>query len=153
MDYKKIISEMSNNELKLYKLYNIFEKKFPEKKEFWKKIAIQEVYHSDILKKINENIDNNVVTIIEKYMNPEDVIDFSNYIDDRIENDLNNCNSSLQALKIALLIEEKFTESKLFKSFIIDPKFIKRTFGSLIVQTKEHVQMIRDEIKAVENKN
>jgi len=148
LKYKKIISEMSENELKLYKLYSIFEKKFVLKKDFWKNIAFQETVHAKILNKLIDHLDNGLITIIDKYLDQDSVKAFSSYIDDRIENDLNNCDSHLRALEISLLLEKKFLESEMFKMFVIDPKFLKTIFGRLIQETKEHVSLIEDEIES-----
>ena len=134
------------NELKISKLYRIYSQKLPERKVFWEQLSKEEIQHA--------------IEIRNAYSGKEDVFEDNNFargaikyvadfVQDGIEQAKENDLSHMEALEIALRVEQSFLEQKCFEIFIPNQKTVKEVLQKLNKETQDHIERLRKELKKV----
>ena len=117
-DYQnQIIQELINHELSLNKLYGVYAEKFPEYKDFWEKIAQEETQHAAWIKGLDSKIQENTVLIDKDRFNTQMIQTSTVYVHSQIASALQHNLKLINALSIAVDIEQTMLENKFFQVF------------------------------------
>jgi uncharacterized protein YbcV (DUF1398 family) len=149
---KSIIQIFKENELKVSKLYNLYAQKLTDHKDFWKKIAKEEVDHAQTIgdifpkgqKKDKYFQENNFTRGIVKYV--------TDFLDEQIKYVEEEKLTHVEAINIALRIEQSVLEKKYFEIFIPTDMTLKKVLEKLNRETLQHVSRLRKELKKQLNK-
>jgi rubrerythrin len=145
----KMIEMMAGNEETISKLYKTYAEKFPAHKEFWSQLAEEELEHADWIDKFYSQVKEGSVHFNEKRFTIEAIESLRNVVNNELARVQKEDIALLDALCIALDIENALVENKFFEVFEGDSVKLKHLFIELADGTNEH----RDRIKKALDKN
>jgi len=140
-----IIEMLAKNEETVSQLYSAYEDRFPEYKDFWSGLAVEEIDHANELRKLCEIAGEGSLHIKEGRFNTTAIGSFSSYVKKESEPDRVKSLSLINALSI----EESMIERKFFDVFEADSAELRHVLLSLAAETKRHreqVRQLRDEL-------
>jgi rubrerythrin len=151
-DQKSIILLFEENELKISQLYGLYSQALPENKDFWEKISEEEIGHANaiadafsVLRKKDEYFkENNFTRGIIKYI--------SDFVEEQIMAAAKKKPPHLEAINIALRVEQSMLEKKCFEIFIPTNAELKDVLNRLNKDTERHVNLLRKELKDCQKK-
>ena len=138
-----VIEMLANNEEMLSRLYKAYAKKFPEHKDFWAKLASEELGHAKWVRRLHSGVDQDEVYFKEGKFRKKAIQNFSTYLKERLAAIRTREMSLVNALSIALDVENAYIESKIFKVFKADHKELKHLLKNLDKGTRDHRDRIR----------
>ncbi|HBY56922.1 MAG TPA: hypothetical protein DEG96_03550 [Candidatus Atribacteria bacterium] len=130
-------------------LYKEYARKFPEQKDFWLKIAGEEIEHSDWIYELKSKIKEESLYFKERRFKTEAIKTSVEYIKKQITKAQNEKMSIKNALSVARDLESGLIEKKFFEVFEPDCREIKQVLLDLATATREHYNRIE---KAWNNK-
>ena len=146
IEKKTIIDLFEENELNVGILYKVYSQKIPKHDEFWLKLSMEEAGHAanirEIYKEKSEDQfkENKFTRGVIKY-----VIDF---VEEQIrEAKIKKTIPHIEALNIALRIEQSILEKKCFELFAPTNQTVKSVMTKLNKETEMHVARLRKELK------
>lgn len=145
-----ILNLFEENELNISRLYKLYAKANPQHKQFWQKLASEEIQHA--------------LEIRESYQGQEEIFEENNfsrgtikYVSDFVRDNIEKAQKEkvghLEALEIALRIEQSFLEKKCFEIFIPSEQKVKEVLKKLNKETEEHVERLKKELMRTEKNN
>ncbi|MDR3558778.1 MAG: hypothetical protein P4L62_04900 [Candidatus Pacebacteria bacterium] len=151
-DQKSIITLFEENELKISQLYDMYAQALPDHKDFWEKISEEEIGHANaisdafaVLGKKNEYFEeNNFTRGIIKYV--------SDFVEEQIMAAVKKKPTHLEAINVALRVEQSMLEKKCFEIFIPTDDALKDVLKRLNQDTERHVNLLRKELKDCQKK-
>lgn len=147
---KKITELFSENEYNVGKLYELYSKKFSHNEKFWRKLSEEEFGHADDIK----NYGKTEVEFVENNFTRDVICYVMSFVTEEIENARYREMTHLEAVNIALRIEQSILEKKCFDFFPIKNQFLKKLIIKLNNDTERHVRMLKKELKfRLKNKN
>ncbi len=143
-DYQnKVIQELIEHELALKELYEVYAEKFPENKDFWNKIAAEELGHATWIRRLESDISQGKTLFKEDRFNTQLIQTSTDYVNSQIASALQHDLELINALSVAVDIEQVMLENKFFEVFEVDSIELKQIMQSLQKATEEHLQRVR----------
>jgi rubrerythrin len=142
---KNIIDLFEENELNVGMLYKLYSQKIPGHKRFWFELSMEEASHASdiraIYRKKSEDLveENKFTRGVLKYV--------TDFVEEKIRIARENKISHLEALNIALRVEQSILEKKCFELFISTNEKLKAVIKRLDKETEGHVNRLRKELK------
>jgi hypothetical protein len=146
MAQKNILNLFEENELNISRLYKLYAKSNPKHKNFWQKLASEEIQHA--------------LEIRGSYQGQEEVFEENNfsrgtikYVSDFVRDNIIKAQKEKvdhsKALEIALRIEQSFLEKKCFELFTPNKQKVKEVLEKLNKETEEHVGRLKKELERI----
>jgi len=125
-------------------LYKEYAQKFPEQKNFWLKIAGEEIEHASWIFKLRSKIKEESLYFKEGRFKVEAIKTSLEYVKSQITEAQNNKISAKHkhALSVARDLESRLIEKRFFEVFEPDCREIKQVFLDLATATREHSNRI-----------
>lgn len=139
----KIVEMLAKNEEAVSRLYSAYADRFPEYKDFWSELAVDEIDHASELRKLCEIASSGSLYINEGRFNTTAISTFSSYLEKESEPDRVKASSLINALSVAMHIEESLIERKFFDVFEADSAELKHTLSNLASETARHLEKVR----------
>jgi hypothetical protein len=147
----KVIKLLAEHEKAISQLYREYARKFPEQKDFWSKIAAEEIEHASWIFKLRSQAEKGSLYFKEGRFKIEAIKTSLEYVKSQITEAQNNKISAKNALSVARDLESGLIEKKFFEVFEPDCREIKQVLLDLAAATREHYNRIEkiwnDEIK------
>ena len=138
-----IIEMLAKNEEAVAQLYSAYADRFPEHKDFWSGLAVEEIDHAAELRKLCEITAKGGLYIGEGRFSTIAISNFSSYVEKESEPDRVKASSFINALSVALYIEESIIEHKFFDVFETDSAELKQVLLNLAAETKRHLEQVK----------
>jgi len=138
----EIIELLAEHEKEISRLYKEYARKFPEKKDFWSKIAGEEIGHASWIFKLRSQAEEGSLYFKEGRFKMEAIKTSLEYLKSQIAKAQNNKISAKNALSVARDIENGLIEKKFFEVFEPDCREIKQVLLDLAAATREHSNRI-----------
>lgn len=144
---KSIIQLFSDNELLVSRLYDLYAEMIPGHSDFWKKMAQEELEHAKTISEVfsNQNLssesfkENNFTRGVIKYV--------TDYVNEQIQNAQKKKLTQIEAINIALRVEQSVLEKKYFEMFVPTNAPLESILLKMNDETKIHVQRLRKELQ------
>ncbi|MFO8056379.1 MAG: hypothetical protein R6V10_03690 [bacterium] len=140
----KIAEHLQKYELGLSHLYATYARLFPEHREFWENLSVEENTHAFMLSTFKELIEKGDYSLTPRRFslsaienNMQKLSSFQNYA-------MKSGTSLKEALESAIEIETGIIENRTFDSHEDDPPEVKRILDALAEDTRRHAQTIKD---------
>jgi len=138
-----IIEILAKNEQAVARLYRAYADRFSEYKDFWFGLAIEEEDHASELHKLREVSDKGSLYLSQDRFNIAAINTFSRYLEEESAPDRVEELSLINALSIAVYIEESIIEHKFFDVFETDSVELRHILLNLAAETKRHLEQVR----------
>ena len=138
-----IIEMLAKNEEAVAQLYSAYADRFTEYKDFWSGLAVEEIGHATELRKLCGIAGEGSLYIKEGRFNNTAINNFSSYVKKESEPERVQASSLINALSVALSIEESMIERKFFDVFEADSVELRHVLLSLAAETKRHREQVR----------
>ena len=139
-----ILEMMAVNEEKVSDLYKIYSEKFPDYRDFWTGLYVEEIEHAIWIREFRKKIKEGTVYFKEGRFNMYVIENFSNYMR-RILDAAKKQEISLEsALSTALDIEIALIENRFFEVFETDSEELKFMLKFLEDSTAKHRERVRE---------
>ena len=138
----KVIKLLAEHEKAISQLYKEYARKFPEQKDFWLKIAAEEIEHASWIFKLRSQIEKGLLYFKEGRFKTEAIETSLEYLKSQIAKAQNNKISAKNALSVARDLESGLIEKKFFEVFEPDCQEIKHVLLDLAAATREHYNRI-----------
>jgi len=139
----EILEAMKEHEQALAHLYELYAEKYPECKDFWISLSLEENQHATWLGKLWSEIENGSEDIVVERF-PIGAVQRSTEYVKKLEDTANQPDFTLvNALSTALRLEEALMENKFFEVCEGDSVKTKRTLNLLAQSTQEHCRKVR----------
>ena len=138
----KVIKLLAEHEKAISQLYKEYARKFPEQKDFWSKIAEEEIEHASWIFKLRSQVEKGSLYFKEGRFKTEAIETSLEYVKSQITEAQNNKISAKNALSVARDLESGLIEKKFFEVFEPDCREIKQVLLDLAVATREHYNRI-----------
>jgi len=135
---KLILTLLIENEETLSKLYKIYSQKFDEYQLFWERLSEDEIEHANAIRALEKIADE----ITEKRFDKDTILEFSAYINIKL-NDAKKENQSIEkAIKTAVEIENEIIERQFFEPFDGDSAYLKKAIRYLKETVETHKKAV-----------
>ena len=138
----KVIKLLAEHEKVIGQLYKEYARKFPEQKDFWLKIAAEEIEHASWIFKLRSQAEKDLLYFKEGRFKTEAIETSLEYVKSQITDAQNNKISAKNALSVARDLESGLIEKKFFEVFEPDCREIKQVLLNLAAATREHYNRI-----------
>ena len=144
MKQVKTLELMAEHEKAIGWLYQEYARKFPKHKDFWSKIASEEIEHAKWISLLHSQVKEGL-SHFNKGRFKEATIETSlKYVKSKIIEAQKENISAKKALSIARDLENGLIEKKYFEVFTSDCREIKQVFLNLAAATREHYKRIEE---------
>jgi len=140
----KTIKLLAEHEKVISQLYKEYARKFPEQKDFWSKIAKEEIEHASWIFKLCSQVKKGSLYFKEGRFKAETIKTSIDYLKDRITEAQNKKMSAKNALSVARDLENGLIEKKFFEVFEPDCREMKQVLLDLAAATREHRNRIEE---------
>ena len=141
----EVIEAMAKNEEAVSRLYQAYADKFPAQKAFWSGLAADEISHASWLRGLLAKMREGSLSINRDRFKIQPVRGFTAYLERETSTAREPGMSPINALSVALYIEESFIEQRFFEVFVPDAPELKRILADLTNSSKAHLEKVRDE--------
>ncbi len=149
MDFRgsagEVIEAMARNEEAVGRLYQAYADRFPAKKDFWSGLAAEEVTHAEWIRGLQARMKEGAVAINKDRFKLQAVRAFSSYLEREMASAREPGLSPVNALSVALYIEESIIEQRYFETAVADSPEMKRVLADLVNSTRAHLEKVRQE--------
>ena len=149
MDLKSNVSEvieaMAKNEEAVSRLYQAYADRFPGQKAFWSGLAADEISHAGWIRGLQAKMRDGSLTVNRDRFRIQPVRGFSAYLERELTSAQEPGMSPINALSVAVYIEESMIEQHYFEVFAPDGPELKRVLSDLLTATRSHLDKVRDE--------
>jgi hypothetical protein len=143
----ELLEAMKEHELALAHLYGLYAEKYPDYKDFWISLSLEENQHAAWLDKLWSEIENGSEDIIVERF-PIGAVQRSTEYVRNLEETANKPDFTLvNALSTALRLEEALMENKFFEVCEGDSVKTKRTLNLLAQSTLGHCRKVREHLQ------
>ncbi|MCZ2846270.1 MAG: hypothetical protein O2U61_07260 [Candidatus Bathyarchaeota archaeon] len=140
----KAIKLLAEHEKVISQLYKEYSLKFPEQKDFWSKIANEEIEHASWIFKLCSQAKEGSLYFKEGRFKTEAIKTSLKYVKSQITKAQNKKISAKNALSVARDLENGLIEKKFFEVFEPDCREIKQVLLDLVAATSEHCNRIEE---------
>jgi rubrerythrin len=149
MDFRgnasEVIEAMAKNEEAVSRLYQAYADKFPVQKAFWTSLAADETTHAAWIRGLQAKMRDGSLSINRDRFKIQPVRGFTAYLERESATAREPGMSPINALSVALYIEESIMEQRFFEVFVADAPEMKRILADLATATKDHLEKVREE--------
>jgi len=138
----KAIKLLAEHEKAISQLYKEYARKFPEQKDFWSKIAREELEHASWIFTLCSKAKEGSLYFEEGRFKTGAIKTSLEYLKSQIAEAQNNKISAKNALSVARDLENGLIEKKFFEVFQPDCREIKQVLLDLAAATREHSNRI-----------
>jgi len=138
----EVIKLLAEHEKAISQLYKEYARKFPEQKDFWLKIAEEEIEHASWIFKLRSQAEKGSLYFKEGRFKTEAIKTSLEYVKSQIAEAQNKKISAKNALSVARDLESGLIEKKFFEVFEPDCREIKQVLLDLAAATREHFNRI-----------
>ena len=147
-----LITKLAKNEQTISQLYQAYAEKFPDYQKFWANLSSEEIEHSNWISDLNSKVNQGLISFSEERFKIEAIETFLKYLQQRLADIKEEKISLINALSIALDIENSLIERKFFEVFESDSEGLKYTLLSLAAATEFHRTKIKKILDEIRNK-
>jgi rubrerythrin len=141
----EVIEAMAKNEEAVSRLYQAYADKFPAQKAFWASLAADEISHAGWIRGLQAKMREGSLTVNRDRFKIQPVRGLSAYLERELTSAREPGMSPINALSVALYIEESMIEQRYFEVFAPDAPELKRVLSDLATATRSHLDKVRDE--------
>ncbi len=149
MDFRsnssEVIEAMAKNEGAVSRLYQTYAEKFPSQKAFWSSLAADETSHAGWIRGLQSKMREGPLAVNRDRFKIQPVRGFSAYLERELTSAREPGMSPINALSVALYIEETLMEQRYFEVFAADAPEMKLVLTDLATATKSHLEKVREE--------
>lgn len=138
-----LLEMLAVNEELIGQLYKSYADRLPKLKEFWTELVGEEAQHAAWLRKLGSEAVSGSINVNEKRFSKEAVQSFQKYLNGELSRRRDGGISPVNALSIALGIEESIIEHRYYEVFESDSSELKRTLFDLEAATREHAVRVK----------
>ena len=149
---KSIIQLFEENELNISLLYNLYSKNIPEQESFWKKISQEEIMHAKAIANAFKETNNKEEYFKENNFSRGIIKYISDFVSEKTIEAANNTPAHIQAIEVALRVEQSMLEKKCFEIFIPTDISLQKALKKLNADTEKHVTRLRRELERCRKK-
>lgn len=150
---KSIVKLFEENELDISLLYGLYAKNIPGQADFWEKISKEEIRHAKAIAGAFEEAENRAEYFEENNFSRGIIKYISDFVKTKTIEAGNNPPTHLEAIEIALRVEQSMLEKKCFEIFIPTDKSIRDVLKRLNYDTERHVTYLRKELEKLKKEN
>jgi rubrerythrin len=140
-----VIEAMAKNEEAISHLYQAYADRFPTQKSFWSPLAAEETSHAGWLRSLLAKMREGSLSINRDRFKLQPVRAFTGYLERELATAREPGMAPINALSVALYIEESIIEQRYFEVFAADAPELKRILADLATATKGHLDKVREE--------
>ena len=140
-----VVEAMAKNEEAVSRLYQAYADKFPAQKAFWSGLAADETTHAAWIRGLQAKMREGSLSINRDRFKIQPVRGFTAYLERETTTAREPGMSPINALSVALYIEESIIEQRFFEVFVADAPELKRILSDLANSTKGHLDKVREE--------
>jgi hypothetical protein len=141
----EVIEAMAKNEEAVGRLYQTYADKFPAQKAFWSGLAADETAHAGWIRGLLAKMREGSLSINRDRFKVQPVRGFTAYLERESTTAREPGMSPINALSVAVYIEESIIEQRFFEVFVPDAPELKRILSDLSTATKSHLEKVREE--------
>lgn len=149
MDYKiakdpdALLAALQKHEMIIGQLYGAYARRFPEYARFWENLSGEEVKHAACLNSLRTQMKNDPdIVIAERFS--KDAIEFSiRYVKELIERCGQPDFKIINALSLAMKLEEALLEKNYFEVLAGDTEDVRGVLEILAHETERHFQTLK----------
>lgn len=141
----EIVEAMARNEEAISRLYQAYADRFPAQKEFWSGLAAEETTHAGWIRGIQARMKEGALSINKDRFKLQPVRAFTSYLEREMAGAREPGMSPINALSVALYIEESIIEQRYFEAAAADTPEMKRVLDDLAGSTRAHLEKVRRE--------
>ncbi len=149
---KSIIKLFEENELNISLLYSLYAKNLPEYAPFWEQLSQEEIAHAKAIAGAFAETSHDEAYFEENNFSRGIIKYISDFVAEKIIEAENNTPIHLEAIKIALRVEQSMLEKKCFEIFIPTEASVKDVLQRLNKDTERHAASLREELKKCQKK-
>ncbi|MFZ4857377.1 MAG: hypothetical protein ACOYL3_13365 [Desulfuromonadaceae bacterium] len=142
-DQKELVELFVKQEFLIGVLYKLFARRYPEYKEFWSKMAKEELQHATLIKRMVESDSLNKIKFSQGELRASVLASSMKFIEGTISEFKNNENIPvIKAARVALQLEQGLWEKKVFQFFDGDSDEVRRIMEALNSEQELHIIQI-----------
>lgn len=141
----EVVEAMARNEEAISRLYQAYADRFPAQKEFWSGLAAEETAHAGWIRGLQARVKEGALSISKDRFKLQPVRAFTNYLEREMASAREPGMSPINALSVALYIEESIIEQRYFEAAAADTPEMKRVLDDLAGATRAHLEKVRRE--------
>ncbi len=141
----EVIEAMAKNEEAISRLYQAYADRLPAQKAFWSSLAADETSHANWIRGLQAKMKEGSLTVNRDRFKVQPVRGFSAYLERELTTAQEPGMSPINALSVALYVEESMIEQRFFEVLVADAPELKRVLADLATATKSHLEKVRDE--------
>ena len=141
----EVVEAMARNEEAIGRLYQEYATRFPAQKDFWSALASEEATHAAWIRGLQARMKDGTVSISKDRFKLQPVRAFSSYLEREMASAREPGMSPINALSVALYIEESVIEQRYFEAAAADSPETKRVLADLADSTRAHLEKVRQE--------
>ena len=146
MDTEKsiiLLQAMQQHELTIAKLYQTYAERFETEAEFWNELSQAEVRHARCLKQVQDLLEEDPEIRIAQRFTLEAINSSIRYVTELTDRAVSPDFQPINALSLAMKLEEAFLEKNYFEVLTGDSEEIKDTLELLRSETEQHFQILK----------
>lgn len=148
MEPLETIELLAENEMVISRIYRVFSERFPDYRDFWEKMAEEEIQHADMIRSVVPEVKEGTVRFKEQHLDETSVGMFRDYLKVSLAGAGEQDIPLKDAFETALAIEHDLIERSFFDLFEADTGELNLVFEGLASSTREHHRRL---VQAVEN--
>jgi rubrerythrin len=149
MDFRsnpgEVLDAMAKNEEAVSRLYQAYADRFSTQKAFWSGLAADETSHAGWIRGLQTKMREGSLSVNRDRFKIQPVRGFTTYLERELVSAREPGMSPINALSVALYIEESMIEQRYFEVFAADAPELKRVLANLAAATKTHLEKVREE--------
>lgn len=139
-----VVELLARNEDSICHLYEVYARRFTECAGAWFVLAAAETVHAAWLRQLATTVQEGSLHINEGRFKREAIQSFGRYIQDELTRAEKQELTLLNALSIALNIEQALLEGRYFEVFEADSAELRDLLQSLAADTKRHIKKVEE---------
>ena len=147
MEPLETIELLAENEMVISRIYRVFSERFPDYRDFWEKMAEEEIQHADMIRSVVPEVKEGTVRFKGQHLDETSVGMFRDYLKVSLARAGEQDIPLKDAFETALAIEHDLIERSFFDLFEADTEELSLIFEGLASSTREHHRRL---VQAVE---
>jgi rubrerythrin len=139
-----VLNKLAELEESVGRLYEAYAEVFPDYRQFWSALVDEERQHAVWLRELHVYVVQGSATFSENRFNTVAIQAFINYLNDEYGKVMSRERALINAISIALYIEESLIECEYYEVFAGDSPELKKILINLASATKNHILRVRD---------
>ncbi len=141
------IEALAENEMMISRIYRVFSEKFPEYRDFWEKLAREEVQHADMIRSVVPEVKEGTVRFRAERVDATSASMFRDYLKASLARAREDGFLLKDAFETALAIEYDLIERSYFHLFEAETGELMLIFDGLTSSTREHHRRLLEAVK------